>query len=90
MGYLLGLRTEAGPEDEDLFLVFCFWELEGFGGGFWFLFGEEGFAFFFAGELDGEVSFSVSWLVESCKRCGLLIPLRISLMFELSSCDNGC
>ena len=51
--YLLGLRTEAGAEDEERFLVFFFCELvvevET-------LSGEEGFDFFLAGEVDGDIS----------------------------------
>ena len=57
--YLLGLRADAGFDD-DRFLARLFWEFEGLGTVSWFLSGEEGFDFFFAGEFDGDDSVSVS------------------------------
>lgn len=89
--YLLGFRTDVGLVEDDRFMVRFFWEFVALEGALWSLSGEDGFDFFLAGELDGDISVSFSWVDGSCRRRGLLIPLRISLMLEESSCErSGC
>ena len=82
--YLLGFKADAGDGADKRFLERFFCDCEGSWAAF-LCSGEDGFDFFFAGELEGEVSALSGFGSLSDNKLGLLISLMMSLRLEMVS-----